>query len=234
MGEETELENLSKEIEHLCQQSDAAFERAIRSLEAVKALLADPAAMHASMLVGEIAKPSIENIIQLYGLGNLREAVAKKDEARAMTDSEKELIETGAEALWQAEQMRVQGKRRSVSWVNGVNEEHKKRYRETVVHQFSDIKAAGWAVEQGWQDIETARKKETSINKPILLGAWEAREGHAKVFHCQTGYYSEFTVTSARSSHRGKRIKMWKCGNNSLGFEPTHWRPLPASPAGRE
>jgi hypothetical protein len=52
-----------------------AISTAIAEAEAERAVLADPAAVHLNMLRGGIAKPSVANIIHLYGEETLRAAL---------------------------------------------------------------------------------------------------------------------------------------------------------------
>lgn len=68
----------------------------------------------------------------------------------------------------------------------------------------SALTAAGYAVEQGWQPIETAPKDRSWI--------MTYQPGHGRV--------------------RAINIDYWAEEDGGWNGKPTHWRPLPAPPAG--
>ena len=76
-------------------------------------------------------------------------------------------------------------------------------FSDAITNILSALTAAGYAVEQGWQPIETAKKTDEQI---ILLLSTNS------------------IVPLAGWWHRGH----WRYGEKGRPVFPTHWRPLPA------
>lgn len=89
-------------------------------------------------------------------------------------------------------------------------------WRKGAEADLATLTAAGYAVEQGWQPIETAPK-----DGPILV----AQDGEQAVVEWMT----------ALEDGAGDWIIWRRVGPDALAVrmpKPTHWRPLPAPPAG--